>query len=322
MPAKSVSGGPSAARTVGPAIPLAIALLYNAVVSPTKGGGGAVPIGPSAKVEAVVCGESVEDFNACHSEYPTGCSASGSYDPYLNLMKNQTAWRSMTPEKYFTGLQDFDQLERQLEQLPGAGLSKSNHGDYLTQLADMGEGRIHGVIGYLYDIKVEGKESSNCQLDPGVDNENVDFHIFIGFDPAVAEKIRDKKALTTAEKAATKKQSVIVEMTPHYRDRNHPEWTAQAVQAQEGQQVKVLGQLMVDNEHDVSGQNCGRKDATANCWRGTVWELHPVTDFEVCTGGSCTQTSAGWTPLAEPEPSSTTTASAGQPKAKGPSAAE
>ncbi len=317
MPTTRAAQGSSAARTVAPAIPLAIALLHNAVVAPTKGGGGAATAGPSAKVEAVVCGESIEDFNACHSEYPTGCSSNGNYDPYLNLMKNQTAWKSMEPVRFFTSLQEFDQLEGQLEQLPGAGLGKSNHGDYLTQLADMGEGQIHGVIGYLYDIKVEGKESSNCQLDPGVDNENVDFHIFIGFDPAIAEKIRDRKSLTTAEKAATKKQSVIVEMTPHYRDRYHPEWTAQAVQAQEGQQVKVLGQLMVDNEHDVSGQDCGRKDATANCWRGTVWELHPVTDFEVCASGTCTQASAGWTPLAE-EGSNPTAASTAQPKTRTP----
>src|ERR1035441_2376821 len=81
----------SAVRTVAPMIPLAIALLASAVLPSGKVGGPVATVGPSATIEAVKCGESVEDFHACHSEYPTGCTISGSaYDPYLNLLKNQT----------------------------------------------------------------------------------------------------------------------------------------------------------------------------------------------------------------------------------------
>lgn len=279
-------------------IPLAIGLLSNAVMPP-KGGRGAATVGPTTKVEAVVCDEGVEDFRTCHGAYPTGCSSNGNYDPYLNLLKNQVNLTSTQPATFFTGLGDYQQLEAKLEALPGDGLGKSNHGDYLSQLQDLGEGQIRGVVGYLYDIKVEGKESSNCQLDAGTDNENVDYHIFIGFDGDIANKIRNKTPLTADERKATTQQSVIVEMTPHYRDLFHPEWTAAAINAQKGKLVKVVGQLMVDNEHDVGGQNCGRKDHTANCWRASVWELHPVTGFQICDSGSCTQTSAGWTPISE-----------------------
>jgi len=273
-------------------IPLAIALLHSAVL-PAGKGGATPPVGPSATIESVVCGEGVEDFRSCHTTYPTGCSSNGHYDPYLNLMKNQTTWPSAQPKEIFSTLEQYLQLESQLP----AGLDKSNHGDNLTQLAALGEGKIHGVVGYLYDIKVEGKESSNCQLDDDASHENVDFHIFIGFDPVIAEKIRNKQTLTAEERKAVTQESVIVEMTPHYREAFHPEWTAEAVMAQKGQLVKVLGQLMVDNEHYVSGQDCARAPRTATCWRASVWELHPVTDFEVCDGGSCTATSTGWTPL-------------------------
>lgn len=283
----------SVVRTVGPMIPLAIALLGNAVLPSGKPGGPAAPVGPSAKVEAVVCGEGVEDYRACHTAYPTGCSSNGHYDPYLNLMKNQTTWASMQPEQVFTSLQEVQQLEAKIP----SGLGKSNHGDNLTQLAALGEGKIHGVVGYLYDIKVEGKESSNCQLDDDADHENVDFHIFIGFDGGVAEKLRNHQALTPAEKKEVTQQSMIVEMTPHYRDTYHPEWTADAVKAAKGQQVRVLGQLMVDNEHFVAGQDCSVDPSKTACWRASVWELHPVTDFQICDSGKCTATSAGWSPI-------------------------
>ncbi len=288
MPKKAVTS----AATM---IPLAIGLLSTAIMPPAKGGGGPAVSGSATTVEAVACGEGIEDFRACHTAYPTGCSSSGNYDPYLNLMKNQLSWATTQPEGFFTTLQEYQDLEAKLPD----GLGKSNHGDNLAALANLGEGRIHGVIGYLYDIKVEGKESSNCQLEGGTDNENVDYHIFIGFDGDLAKKIQDKKPLTAEEHKAVTQQSVIVEMTPQYRDQNHPEWTAEAVAAQKGKQVKVIGQLMVDNEHYVSGQDCGRKDHTANCWRASVWELHPVTDFQVCNSGTCTQTSAGWSPIGQ-----------------------
>jgi hypothetical protein len=282
-------------RTVGPAIPLAIALLGSAVLPGGKTTGPTAHIGPSAKVEAVACGEGIEDWRSCHSEYPTGCSASGKYDPYLNLMKNQTEWKSTTPKQVFTSLQDVLNLEANIP----PGLGKSNHGELLPKLQALGEGQIHGVVGYLYDIKVEGKESSNCQLDDDAEDENIDFHIFIGFDPDIAEKIKTHKALTPAEKKKVTQESMIVEMTPHYRDTNNPEWTAAAVRAVKGEQVRVYGQLMVDNEHYVSGQDCAKDPHTPACWRASVWELHPVTDFQVCDTGKCTANSAGWKPIGD-----------------------
>jgi len=234
--------------------------------------------------------------------YPTGCTVSGSaYDPMLNELKNQIKWgiltpAAMQPKAVISTLDQLNQLESAIQKI---GLNQKNHGDATIsgKLTDLGEGSIYGVVGYLYAVEPEGAESSNCQLakDPP-DFQDVDYHIFIGFDPAVAEKLRSGTAITSAEKH----QSMVVEMTPHYRDAFHQEWTVDAVKAVLGQQVKVLGQLMVDNEHFVAGQDCGVDPTNARCWRASVWELHPVIDFTSCPDGTCSATSsAGWIPIGE-----------------------
>jgi hypothetical protein len=287
----------SVVRTLGPAIPLAVALLGTAVLpgGKTVGPGGPNPL---SSAEAQKCGGDISDFRACHDIYPTGCTISGSsYDPFLNELKNQIKWGSLSPEAMqpkavITTPDQLNQLESQIQKI---GLNQRNHGELSSQLADIGEGSIYGIVGYLYAVEPEGAESSNCQLakDPP-DFQDVDYHIFIGFDPAVAEKLRNGKAITSAEKH----QSMVVEMTPHYRDAFHQEWTVKAVKDVLGHQVKVLGQLMVDNEHFVAGQDCGIDPTKPRCWRASVWELHPVIDFRACQAATCSATSsAGWTPI-------------------------
>jgi hypothetical protein len=302
VPPKSTSRG-SAVRTIGPAIPLAIALLGSAVLP-----GGRLTTatstsnGPITSTAPQKCGGDVSDFRACHDTYPTGCTISGStYDPFLNELKNQIKWGTMSPaavqpKVVISSLDQLNQLESAIQKL---GLNQKNHGDAVisAKLKDLGEGSIYGVVGYLYAVEPEGAESSNCQLakDPP-DFRDVDYHIFIGFDPAVAEKLRSGRAITSAEKH----QSMVVEMTPQYREAFHQEWTVPAVKEVLGQQVKVLGQLMVDNEHFVAGQDCGVDPTNVRCWRASVWELHPVIDFTACQAGNCNATSsAGWTPIGE-----------------------
>ena len=292
MPPKSPSTGSRGVAGLASVVPLAIALLHSAIV-PTDGKGvGVRELAETTSVEPVVCGQDIEDYLACHSEYPTACNSTGNYDAFLNLLKNQVDWTDSQVQKWFTALDDVLQLESRIP----AGLGKANHIDNLQQLRALGEGKIYGVVGYLYGVKAEGKESSNCQLEPGEDNENVDFHTYIGFDSGVAARVRGKTA-SPADKSEMNPKSMIVEMTPHYRARYHPEWSLDALRKELGKQVRVTGQLMADNEHYVKSQDCGRKDHTASCWRATVWELHPITKFEVCSIDSCSETSAGWLPL-------------------------
>jgi hypothetical protein len=286
MPAQA-RGSKTGAKTVAGAIPLGLALLGSAVVSSPKPATG--PPADTSKVVPVICGEGIEDYLACHSDYPTGCSGTGKYDAYLNEFKNMTPSQPSSVQGWFASLGDLQTLESKLPD----GLKSNNHGDFIKQLAALGEGRIHGVVGYLYSAKAEGKESSNCELEDEGDHENVDFHIYVGFDPNIADRLRNHNA-TPADKKEINPDSMIVEMTPQYRGQFHPEWTLDAVKQHIGEQVRVEGQLMVDNEHYLASQDCGRSDATDKCWRGTVWELHPITDFKVCSSGNCTATGAGW----------------------------
>jgi hypothetical protein len=288
MPTRARSG--NAGKAVAAVVPLAIALVSSAVLPSDSG----LRSSPNA-TDAVKCGDDVEDFRSCHTAYPTGCSTAGNYDPYLNFLKNTISWSSSRIEKVLQA-GDYDKLETSLP----PQLGKRNHSEYASKLSSIGEGKLYSVVGYLYGIKAEGKESSNCQLDAGDNNENVDFHIWVGFDGQLAAKLRAKEPLGPQDKTALKQQAIIVEMTPHYRDRFRPEWDLSAIRLQLGRQVRVVGQLMVDNEHNVSSQNCGRSDATDACWRLSVWELHPVTQFQLCSKDMCTaQDSNGWFDLGQ-----------------------
>jgi hypothetical protein len=305
-------------------VPLAIALVYNALVPGSPAPSGAV------MNAAVMCEGDISDAEACHSQYPSGCSAGKPtkvpYDFTLNVMKNEVKWVSEQPSQWRTSLSEFQTLENSLP----SGLQPKNHGDYVDPLKQLGEGKIEGVVGYLYGAKPEGSETSNCGLPDTPNHEDVDFHIYIGFDPAVAATLRKSRngSLTSAERAqisahALHSTAVIVEMTPHYRESFHPGWTIDELNAVVGDQVRVVGQLMVDNEHYQAGQDCAVDPSKPACWRATVWEIHPVIDFRYCAKGNndgCAQNSpADWTDVADapsaPNASTANTKGAkGQPK--------
>lgn len=274
------------ARRVAPLAPLALGLLaQTTTVTPQA----AKP----TDFTAAVCASNLSGYEECHDEYPTGCSKAAKYDPYLNELKNL----SLTPAKparWLSQLKDFTDLDRKLPH----DLARNNHaqlGDDLKK--NLGEGSIAGAIGYLYYAQKGGaSESSNCQLSGPND---IDFHIGIGFDADLAAKLAGKQKLTDDEKGALTKESIIVEMTPHWRARFKPEWSLALLKPAIGHQVRVLGQLLVDNEHYDTKDNCAIKNANLDtCWRASVWELHPVTGFEVCgSGDNCTQDGAGWVEL-------------------------
>lgn len=289
------SKGSSSALGAAGFAPLALALLVGNAVLPPSGGGKAGK-GPPANLEGalkpVACGE-VENFRDCHRDYATGCSASGKYDGYLNLLKNQLPKPDAKPTKIFTSLSDYAALEQELPDK----LAKSNHVDFKDDLSKKGEGHPFGVIGYLYYAKAEGAESSNCQL---TGPENIDYHIGIGFDTTVAGKLAAHKSLTAADKAEMKQNAVVVEMTPHYRDLYESDWDVSLLKKVLGSQVKVVGQLLVDNEHYEAKDDCGYKSPGDACWRASVWELHPVTSFQVCTqSDGCKADGPGWVELTE-----------------------
>ena len=246
--------------------------------------------------------KSVGTSKACHANYPAGCSkgSNPSYDAYLNFLKNQLPEPELSAQVVrVLRAQEFEALEGKT---PDA-LSARNHADHAEALADLGEGNIYAVIGYLYyakvspDVGAKTGETSNCQL---IGEKNSDYHIGVGFDPDLAEKLRQG---VKVGRKLLQQTSVIVEMTPHYRARYHPIWNIQHVVRVVGRQVKVIGQLMLDNEHVIPAQNCGHTRANQRtCWRKSAWEIHPVIEFHVCAAETpCSADSSDWRPLAQIE---------------------
>lgn len=297
MPQTKPSRRGRVTRTAAPFAPLALALLMQNAVLP-GGGSGAKEHGS----EAAICEDDIEGFRGCHSEYPTGCTKAGRYDAYVNLLKNQLVPPTTAPFQ-FLGQSDFAGLEKNTPQ----ELTRGNHADLKDDLAKLGEGRVFGVNGYLYYAQKGGtSESANCQLS---DIDDIDYHIGIGFDSALAAKLLAKAAkkpgaLTDTDRSKLTKTSVIVEMTPHYRAQFRHDWSLDLVKSVLGRQVRVVGQLMADNEHNNTKDNCAHAGANqTSCWRASIWELHPVTQFQVCKATSkCADDSADWVDLEDYTP--------------------
>lgn len=120
--------------------------------------------------------------------------------------------------------------------------------------AEQQEARGVRLTGYLLRAKQSGIESANGYID-----SLRDYHLWIGDGPF-----------------ALKNTTVIAEITPRWKV-VHPEWKLKMFNklAKQKAQVRVTGWLLWDQEHasEVSKS------------RGTQWEIHPVTQFEVWTGG-------------------------------------
>ena len=250
----------------------------------------------AAAAKPAAC-DQVKDFRDCHARFPDGCTlVAGNkqpkFDAYLNFLKNQ-----LPATQDAAGTLSRADLADKESKLP-AGLDPFNHGHFAVPLADLGEGNIHAVVGYLYYHLPGGKETCNCKLDG---EPNIDKHLGIGFDPGMAQQIAAGQARKGEIGASTQvdRTSMIVEMTPSYRAQFHPQWTDARLEAAVGKQVKVVGQLLVDNDHLNVNDDCAFPGAiAATCWRMSAWELHPVLAFYVCKQGTgCGDDPQGWTKL-------------------------
>lgn len=120
------------------------------------------------------------------------------------------------------------------------------------------------ITGYVYDVKPGGVETCNCKTK---EIDKRDIHIEV-----IADPMND---------GAT--QRLVVEITPRWRHlmaQKGIDWTTRAVRdAYLGRWVKVRGWMFFDGEHDDEAENTnpGRE----RNWRGTAWEVHPVTSMEV-----------------------------------------
>ena len=238
----------------------------------------------------------------CHEKFPDGCSTSArpTYDAYLDFLKDQDPDPNSAPTKELAA-GDFKNFESQLPHLSqtrkgkkSGGLTSSNHATFANQFAGMGEGNLYSVIAYLYFAEDTGNaapgkspnsETCNCRL---LTPNTFDYHIGIGFDAGLASKAAAHPKPSDPVYSQLQKDSVVAEMTPYPRTTRHPNWTIAQVQALEGKQVKMVGQLMADNTHFNAKDDCGFSGAATTCWRSTIWEMHPLIKVYVCNlSGGC-----------------------------------
>jgi hypothetical protein len=116
------------------------------------------------------------------------------------------------------------------------------------------------VEGYVVTIAAGPLELTNCYV-PG----RRDTHIHIGAHP---------KSLPT--------EQLVLETTPRLEDwakRQGWNWSAESLKRLEGRKVRFEGWLFFDISHAGESENIA--PGRPGNWRGTAWEIHPVTKFEM-----------------------------------------
>lgn len=119
------------------------------------------------------------------------------------------------------------------------------------------------ITGYVIKVKPGGLESVNCHAKSLARR---DTHI------EVALSMKD-----------TGKQAVVVEVTPYWRAKMKTagvDWSTHTLEKTLlGHQVQFTGWLFLDAEHENAAETT--RPGGAHDWRGTAWEIHPVTGIKV-----------------------------------------
>ncbi|HWZ45067.1 MAG TPA: hypothetical protein VNW97_16450 [Candidatus Saccharimonadales bacterium] len=291
MPSKTPKTGKTFVRHVAPFAPVALAMMMS-TVPPKQPHTAGAPTTPSAVAPAgafTVPGGSTEFHPVCSSlpfhavlnaAIDNHCSLKGgSTDPAKQAesqSKNNFCSETPTAEALsYTQLLDMQKKSTE------AKLQK-NMPDR-SQVEGMGEGKYVSYVAFVKDAHysdVSAGEAVNCNI-PG--NDSNDIHIVLvpdtkGGDP----KNADECTSTTAE------------MSPHFRPAG---WTPDNImKASAGHPIRVSGHLFYDGSHSPCTAT-----SRPNPKRASLWEVHPVYSFEVCsksTVAECQSAPASdWTPL-------------------------
>lgn len=122
------------------------------------------------------------------------------------------------------------------------------------------------ITGFVIEVKPGGLESVNCHAHTLARR---DTHIELALKP-------DGKST----------QAVIVEVTPYWRSEEKQagkNWSTKTLRHDLlGHRVQITGWLFLDAEHENAAENT--RPGKAHDWRGTAWEIHPVTGIKVLSG--------------------------------------
>ena len=214
-----------------------------------------------------------------------GCAKPGTPDALVNQIKKTKPPHS-TPVPLT--LEDFDSFQVQADNLVGQKVNlnkrarnKLRNLKIISSTTSVNEGDLVQIVGYMVGLPnrpgASGPESVNCRLTGKANN---DFHIPIAPHPEDGEL-----------------QAIVVEMIPQERPEGWTESKLRGV-AREDLPVLVRGQLFYDNKHWVNSDPDDIKPKEPK--RFSLWEIHPVTAFYVCTRGEneCNpQDITQWEPL-------------------------
>ena len=235
---------------------------------------------------AVSCWPAFAATKACKASLAVcplkGC-AKDAPNALTNVLKHN---RNLSGDPLPLTFQDFAALQDQLEQRLGgkyATLTKPDRArlrNFQVSSGTVGERSFVQIIGYIAVKPGTSKphantgESVNCNL---TGSGNNDFHINL-----------------TPQPNDTEYHGIVVEMIPQDRD---PKWTEQLLQSVQraNLQVRVRGQLLLDNHHKVNKDEAHPMGGQPK--RFSLWEVHPIVTFDVCTAGQCSADSSAWQPL-------------------------
>jgi hypothetical protein len=231
-----------------------------------------VPLAVGASKKAPPCKKSLA---GCPD---LGCAAKGTADALVNQLKRRhptgTSPATLTLEDFVTLQDQADTLVGQKRPLTALLRKKLTH--LSTSGGFVSEGDLVRVMGFLVGTPhANSGESVNCRLPKVVNN---DFHITIAEEPNTEEF-----------------SGIVVEMIPQARP---AAWSLKTLRKIENDETAVLitGQLFYDNKHLVNDDPENPRQSDPK--RFSLWEVHPITAFQVCTSGTCDPNKPGdWTPL-------------------------
>jgi uncharacterized protein YgiM (DUF1202 family) len=125
------------------------------------------------------------------------------------------------------------------------------------------------IVVYVAEVKRGADETVNCGETEEIEE---DTHI------ELVAKVSD----------AGQKKPMIAEVTPRWREyvsTQGMDWTTPTLKTSlRHKWVRFTGWLMSDFAHAPQAENTN--PGGAHNWRGTVWEIHPITEIKVCPNNS------------------------------------
>jgi len=206
-----------------------------------------------------------------------GNEGNGGKEGEQNSVKNNFCPSSETPSDVTIGA--FQQLQKDVGANSSINFGSSGPTTDRSPLKILGEGKLVTLKAFVLKARQEGAESVNCKGHLLNETDKTDFYhdIHISFvDDANKSQSGDTKAISDKKECT----GIVAEMSPHHRPDN---WTADNVNRVATAQalVRITGQQFFDSSHVPCSNGA---PVGSNPKRISLWEIHPIYKFEVCTG--------------------------------------